>query len=739
MALSGVGPWCPSPAALFTGVSVLGPDGLILALTLVVVVGTYASSRAVAVPPVAGDLPATGGGPELPAAASVRQGWASTLATLATRRRLAAAAMVLGLLLVFIGQRSFAEVGSSRSALFFWLLGLGLLVALDQAIPESASGQSSPPEARRLPRRQWSDSLRTSLVLAAGAGAFLVWTAQRSRPLGEGHRDIVVAWLLTIVATVLVVWQPSPHGALRGGRRWVAAHRADLLIAAALAVLAAVPMTIKLDSYPWAFNGDEGLFGMSSRAVLNGVPVNPFGTGTQAHPNLYFYLQAGSMALFGDTVVGARMINAILGTVSVPLAYALVARVFGRGVGVMAAVLLGSFHVHLFWGRSAQNNLATTFFLLLTLYLLDRALADDDRLMFLLTGLSLGFAQYFYVGNRLLPVAVAGILLHAAVSARRAGSSTDLRSIGRAAGLTAIGAVVAALPLYAHYATYRQDYSARLLHVSIFASGSFDERTAAGESAIGILWEQFTGAALVPFSTGVSGAYRGDPPFIGWPLAIAVAIGLAVATVRIWQRRYVAVTATYWLVVAGLATTFSPFETNRFVMASPLLCIFAAVGIAAIGRAATALLRVPPRVVAGLSAVAVVLLAGWSMHYYFRDPNQVALYSDANTQTAEYLARDVLRIDPAATVYFAGPPRMWYAGFANLVFRTPNATGISVEEPWDAGSPHPTIAGTTIFAFLPERREELALVQQWFPGGEVVEREDKHHVLLYTAYVVRPD
>lgn len=714
-------------------------DALILALTFVVVVATCMSHRGASVPD---GHDSSAPGDELPSVrkAGPRPRRASMMAARATSRPLAAVGLLLGLLLVVHGQRAFAAGDSARSVLLLWLLGLGLLVAVDRAFPATPSATASPPAARTRLRRQWSGSLQSFLMLAAVTGAVFVWTAQRSRPQNEGHRDIVVAWLLTIVATILIVWRPSPLRAPGECRPWMDAHRVDLTIIAAMTVLAAIPLMIRLDSYPWAFNGDEGLFALSSRAVLDGERVDPFGTGIMGHPNLYFYLQAGAMSVFGDTVIGSRMINALLGAVSVPLAYALVKRLFDRGTGLTAAVLLGSFHVHLYWGRSAQNNLASTFFVLLTLYLLERALADDDPVVFLLTGICVGLAQYFYVGNRLLPVAVAGVLLHAAITRRRAGScasSARPKPIGRAA-LVAIGAVVAALPLCAHYVTHPQDYTARIEQVSIFSSGAFGARTAAGERAGGILWEQVAGAALVPFRTRVSGAYRGDPPFIGWPFAVAVAIGLAVATARIWQRRYVAATATYWLVVAGLATTLAPFETNRFVMTTPLLCLFAALGIATVGRVATVVLRVPARIVASLSVAAVVALAGGSLHAYFRDPNPIARSSDPNTQAAEHLAREILRIDPAATVYFAGPPRMWYAGFADLVFRTPHATGISVEDPWTAGSPRPAIAKTTIFAFLPERRDELALIQQWFPGGEVIARADAHGTPLYIVYVVHP-
>ena len=499
-----------------------------------------------------------------------------------------------------------------------------------------------------------------------------------------------------------------------------------------------IPAFIAIGTHPWAFNGDEGSFALSAKRILDGAEVNPFGTGWLSHPNLSFFMEAATMATFGDTVAGARMASAIPGVLAVPLAYALAAMHFDRATGITAAVILGTYHVHLFWSRSALNNGISTFFMLMTLVLLSLAIQRRSGTVFLLTGITIGLAQFFYMGNRVLPGAAAAILLcEGARLVIRPDRREALIAWLRQIGLVAIGAVVAALPLLAHFSRFPDELTARDQHVSIFQSGWLDAQRAAGRSTLNVMLDQIRDAVQIPFNTAVGGQYRGEPPFIGWPIALPLLIGLVIATARLHKRRYGLIVLPYWVIVAGMVTTVPPMATNRFVAATPLICVLAAIGIREIATLLQSRLRAPSSVVWGTAAAVVAVMSIWSLNYFFHDGNQVQIYSDPNTQIAEHLARDILAVDPGATVYFAAPPRMWYDGFSDLVFRTPDATGISVNDPWRSVSAQPELKGTTIFVFLPERSRELDVIRTWFPGGENFERASDDFGLLYIAYIVR--
>ena len=87
---------------------------------------------------------------------------------------------------------------------------------------------------------------------------------------------------------------------------------------------------------------------------------------------MYFYLQAASIKLFGDSVAGVRVASALIGTLAVMFTYVLAHRLFGRMVALLAATFLAVYHYHVFFSRVASVQIADTLFVVVALYFLDR-------------------------------------------------------------------------------------------------------------------------------------------------------------------------------------------------------------------------------------------------------------------------------------------------------------------------------------------------------------------------------
>ena len=86
---------------------------------------------------------------------------------------------------------------------------------------------------------------------------------------------------------------------------------------------------------------------------------------------------------------------------------------------------------------------------------------------------------------------------------------------------------------------------------------------------------------------------------------------MTIVTVTLWRRRSFGLALAFWATVAGIALTEGPPQTNRYTSSGPFLAIFAAIGIVAVARILTRLVRVPPLPVAMLVAATTVLIAGW--------------------------------------------------------------------------------------------------------------------------------
>ncbi|MET0909819.1 MAG: glycosyltransferase family 39 protein, partial [Ilumatobacteraceae bacterium] len=277
-----------------------------------------------------------------------------------------AASFVAGLTMVAVGQWRFANGQSGGWAFACWIVGLVVCVGA-VGLP----GGGAPDDARVRaaastdpPRTGWA-SVRTLVPVAVsfGLGAF-VWWQEWTRRNDAGRWDLLALWAASVLCLAAAMWQPS-WVAIRSvsWRRWLGEHRTDVLTSVWLLIGALTLHVARLGSFPYVFNGDEGGFAVLSRDAFERSGFDPFAIGFMSHPQMYNVFQAGSMEVFGTDVTGARMVSAVLGSLAVPLMYLVGTRVVGsRRAGVIAAVLLLTLPVHLFWSRSALPNGASVFF-----------------------------------------------------------------------------------------------------------------------------------------------------------------------------------------------------------------------------------------------------------------------------------------------------------------------------------------------------------------------------------------
>ena len=507
--------------------------------------------------------------------------------------------------------------------------------------------------------------------------------------------------------------------------------------------MAAVPRVCSLSSYAWSMSGDEGTFAIAARSTLEGAIRNPFSSGPWGYPSLLFIVQGWFVDLFGGGVGSARALSAMFGIGSVMAVGLLVRHHFGRFPALLAALICATFSYHVYWSRDAQNASAPMFFLPLAIYLLDRGLIGASRASAVAAGLTIAVAQFFHPSNRLLLAIALAYVLYALLLRIRDAKEVSWRSWGPIlahAGWMTAAIVIGHLPLIGYFEANRVEFWSRINEVSVFASGWLDrEKVITGDSALRIMFRQVWNAIMLPFSTLPHGHFRPGSPLVGWPLVIFAAIGLALATAGFLRRRYFGIALAFWMVTVGLAFTEGPPMTNRYTAAAPFLAVLGALGLWTLAGLVVRVGRLPSRAVMPAAFVVALLISAWHIHFYFRHPNQVDLYSDANSQIANGIAREAEAMGDGTIVYLAGAPRLLYYGFMNIPFIAPKATGIDVDPRWTAGRPPPRITGPTLFAFIPARLAELDNVRAWFPRGTQREHFLPNGKLLYTSFRVDPD
>ena len=123
-----------------------------------------------------------------------------------------------------------------------------------------------------------------------------------------------------------------------------------------------------------------------------------------AFPYIFPYMQRKLVDIFGDNLVGLRMISALFGAGGVFALYLLARELFGVRVAWISAALLAAFPVHLQFSRIGLNNIVDPFLGTMTCYLIVYAWKNPTQARGSLAwaGVFLGLTQYFYEGGRFL-------------------------------------------------------------------------------------------------------------------------------------------------------------------------------------------------------------------------------------------------------------------------------------------------------------------------------------------------
>ncbi|HEM61393.1 MAG TPA: hypothetical protein ENO24_03795, partial [Chloroflexi bacterium] len=244
------------------------------------------------------------------------------------------------------------------------------------------------------------------------------------------------------------------------------ASKSDIVIVLTLVLVAAFFRLYRLHEWPPGLWRDEAANGLEALRVLEGDVAIFYGT----REPMFIYLAAGSIALLGRNPLATRMAAAVVGTVTVPVAYVLVREVLrtshprARLVAVLTSLWLATSYWHVCFSRLGFRGVLLPLFAALTFYLLwrgwnglgQRALGGHTYACVALSGVCLGLSFYTYTPSRFLPLLL--ILFLARVFSEGLRSQPGKRtSISRLAGSIGPFAVFALLfvltlaPLCAHF------------------------------------------------------------------------------------------------------------------------------------------------------------------------------------------------------------------------------------------------------------------------------------------------
>jgi 4-amino-4-deoxy-L-arabinose transferase-like glycosyltransferase len=414
-------------------------------------------------------------------------------------------------------------------------------------------------------------------------------------------------------------------------------YRKEWLVVGGIGALALVLRLVALGQVPPGVRYDELVnVKMASHIYAGEWPI--YFQEAWGHEPLYHYLHALGMSLLGETVLGVRITSVLSGTLGVLTAYLALRQLFGRGVAMLAALLLASSFWSLMYSRIGLRHISLPPWVGLAAYCFWRGLEapagerGKTGLWFSLSGVSVGITLYTYFAGRVVPLVFAAFALYLLAFHREM-----LR--GRWWGLAvAFVLPVAIVTPMALYLIRHPELEQRLGQVS----GGLLDALRTGDLSAAL---QAVLGTLGMFS------FRGDPEWLyniaGRPVLdplISIAFYLGLGTL-LWQWREPKRAFLLLWLLFGIAPAFfswPPGSLGHTIVAQPVAFGIAALGLASAWAWARRRTARPLRLGAQLVIVATPLtFAGMNGYdYYVRWPRYPEVrheYQASSTAVARYL------------------------------------------------------------------------------------------------------
>jgi 4-amino-4-deoxy-L-arabinose transferase-like glycosyltransferase len=353
------------------------------------------------------------------------------------------------------------------------------------------------------------------------------------------------------------------------------AIRNPLWIMVAILLLAAAFRFLAIEAAPPGWRDDELIeFNMDRRIADGWRPL--FITEAEGHEPVYHYLHAGTIALFGDNLIGYKWLPLAFGLLTIALSYALAKKMFGVRVALLTAALLAVSFWPIMYARFGVRHVGVLPWMLGAFYLLYPSPQPSPKKgegvksvwRAVVAGLCLAAALMTYFAGRALPIVLVGFLGYLFIFQRSIFKRVWWRY------LLAIGiAALIALPMF----------------IEIARTPGAEKRT---EVVGGPLIELRKGNVQPTIDTtlGTLGmfTFAGDPewlynvedrPVFDWFTGLFFYFGVLLCLVRL--KRMESGFALVWLVV-GIAPAFVSIPAASFshtVAALPVVYMLAALGV----------------------------------------------------------------------------------------------------------------------------------------------------------------
>lgn len=538
-------------------------------------------------------------------------------------------------------------------------------------------------------------------LLCAAIGALLVpahvWSAQL------WWVAAMVLPVLGLLARPLATWR---------GRGWAlpAIIWREMGLMAGLFVGAFAIRVPDLTVSPPFVHGDEAMCGLYARLFNTGtVPL--LSMGWHSLPMASYAVSGLGLRFFGDNLTGLRMINVVIGSGSIVLAYLLGRELFGRGAALLSALLLSVTFLHVDLSRSGLHDIQGPTSITLTLLLAVLWLRRGGALTALLTGMSLALAVQMHWDARVAFVLLVALLLFIAVRERALWLARR-----RELGWLVLGVAVSCAPLAALFLGHGGDLFGRSSAILILnphlaphivsVYGTIAPLTV----LLNQMWRTWsTFYVLGDASTLID---RNGGMFDTVSAALLVP-GLALCLLRWKSWPYALVLGWFGAVCAASVLTIDPPWWPRLAALLPAATLCMGVVLVEVARFIRQAFTVRRRWVALGLALALLCIATGNLRLVYVEYPAAA--SQDRLMEGALIGR-FLSTAPGARSTILLSDTSFTLNAPAIRFLAPHAAGCTLPP----GQPLPACPPARLYVALPGRAGDLAGLEGRRPGGRIV-------------------
>jgi len=446
----------------------------------------------------------------------------------------------------------------------------------------------------------------------------------------------------------------------------------EIFIIILLLILLSPLYFFNLSSIPTSIHGDEAETALQALEIIkNNTGLIGIGS-SMLMPLLSFIPHAIFIVLFGENIFSDRLAAVFFGVLTLPILYFLIKDLFNKRLALITTILLGTSHLWIALSRIGLQNTQATFFIVLELLILMKALRSGKKLDFLLSGGVFGLSMYSYVGVRILIFMV--IALYINYFYKRVQIKQKLLNLI----LFLFSAALVFLPQAIFYLNNNSSLLIRENDVFVFSKIAKEWANYTKMNNVQILFEQ-TKHTFNIFRGDNSTQYGYKGQLLNYFSIIFFLIGICYGISKIKYFKYQFLFFWLFLAILGqiLFTMPPPIFLPRFAVGLPIMYFFIAIGIFKISENIAKLTKN----LKYFYLVIVLFIAysiSWNFYVYFIDyPKQIA--GDPNARTTTKIGYYLNSLNNDYVAYFDTMPTIW-ADYRLIRFISPTGYKIDIAD-----------------------------------------------------------